>query len=494
MNLEQLSLTEISKKISNHEVSSVEVTENLIRHIEKTEPALHSFITVTADLALDAARKFDEMNIKGESFLLGGVPIAIKDLLCTKNIKTTCASRMLENFVPPYTATAVEKIEQAGGIIIGKTNMDEFAMGSSTETSYFGKTRNPWDLDCVPGGSSGGSASSVAAHQAYAALGSDTGGSIRQPAAFCGIVGLKPTYGMVSRFGLIAFASSLDQVGPMTKTVEDAALLMNVLSGYDSKDSTSAQVPISDFVMPLKKNLKGMKIGVPKEFFIDGMDLEVKASIEKAITQLEQLGCTMIPVSLPHTKYSLSVYYIIAPAEASSNLGRYDGVRYGLRTPGDNLNQMYEKTRSSGFGAEVKRRIMLGTYTLSSGYYDAYYLKAMKVRRLIKSEFDQVFQKVDCLVTPTTPTPAFRFGEKTQNPLSMYLADIFTISINIAGVPAISIPCGFSKNKPIGLQLIGKPFEESTILQVAYQYEQSTLSNQLKPNLKKIEEFSKNEL
>ncbi|HJT25467.1 MAG TPA: Asp-tRNA(Asn)/Glu-tRNA(Gln) amidotransferase subunit GatA, partial [bacterium] len=407
------------------------------------------------------------------------------DLLCTKGIRTTCASRMLETFKPPYNATVVEKLYSAGAVSVGKTNMDEFAMGSSTETSFYKKTKNPWNLNCVPGGSSGGSAACVSADQAFASLGSDTGGSIRQPAALCGIVGLKPTYGRVSRYGLIAFASSLDQIGPFGKDVEDCAIMMSAIAGHDPMDSTSADVPVPDYVAEAKKGVKGLKVGVPKEFFPDGMNGEVSVAVKDAISKLKSLGAEIVEVSLPSSPYGLAAYYVLAPSEASSNLARYDGVRYGLRVPGENIVEMYSKTRAAGFGTEVKRRIMLGTYALSSGYYDAYYVKALKVRRLIKQDYDKAFEKVDVIATPTAPNPAFRFGEKTGDPLSMYLEDVFTVSINITGLPGLSVPCGMSKSGlPIGLQLIGKTFDEATLLRTAYAYEQSTEWHKQKPALK----------
>lgn len=408
------------------------------------------------------------------------IPIAIKDNICIKDYLTTCSSRILEGFRPPYDATVITKLKDSGSIILGHANMDEFAFGSSTESSYYGVTRNPWNLDCVPGGSSGGSAAAVAAHEAIWALGSDTGGSIRQPASFCGVVGLKPTYGRVSRYGLIAFASSLDQIGPITKDVEDCALLLNLIAGHDEKDSTSANLPVPDFTRALTKDVKNIKIGIPKEYFIDGMDAEVKDSVLAAIEHLKGQGAQFIDISLPHTEYAVATYYILATAEASSNLARYDGVQYGLRcqpqqqrrTP---IIDMYEETRDQGFGAEAKRRIMLGTYALSSGYYDAYYLKAQKVRTLIKKDFDEAFRSCDAIITPTAPTTAFKIGEKTSDPLSMYLSDIYTISVNLAGIPALSIPCGFSESGlPIGLQIMGKPFDEEMLFRIAHTYEQGT--------------------
>lgn len=423
--------------------------------------------------------------MEGKATPLTGIPIAVKDNICTAGIRTTCASRILENFIPPYESTVTQRLKKAGYILTGKTNMDEFAMGSSTENSAFGVTKNPWDISRIPGGSSGGSAAAVAADECIAALGSDTGGSIRQPAALCGVVGLKPTYGMVSRFGLVAFASSLDQIGPITKTVYDAALIMNFIAGHDPKDSTSAPYPPKDFTRDLGRDIKGLKIGIPEEYFIEGTDKEVKDAVLSAVKILEDMGAVAIRISLPHTGYAVATYYILATSEASSNLARYDGVKYGLRIRGEDLIDMYMKTRSEGFGEEVKRRIMLGTYALSSGYYEAYYRKAQQVRTLIKKDFEDAFKSVDVIITPTSPTPAFKIGERISDPLKMYLSDIFTISVNLAGIPAISIPCGFSsENLPIGLQIMGKHFDEETILQVAYAYEQATGWYRRKPELK----------
>lgn len=486
MELHQKTIHEVSADLKAKKISSVELTKAVMDHLEKVEPKVQAFITVTRDAALKQAAEADQRLASGKDLTpLTGVPVAIKDLLCTKGVRTTCASKMLETFVPPYNATVVEKLYAVGAVSVGKTNMDEFAMGSSTETSYYKKTRNPWNLNCVPGGSSGGSAASVSSDQAFASLGSDTGGSIRQPAALCGIVGLKPTYGRVSRYGLIAFASSLDQVGPFGKDVEDCAIMMGAIAGHDPKDSTSADLPVPDYVAEVKKSVKGLKIGIPKEFFPDGLNKEVAEIVKKAITELEKQGAEVIEVSLPASPYGLAAYYVLAPSEASSNLARYDGVRYGLRVPGENIIEMYSKTRAAGFGSEVKRRIMLGTYALSSGYYDAYYLKALKVRRLIKQDYDKAFEKVDVIATPTAPNPAFRFGEKTGDPLSMYLEDVFTVSINITGLPGLSVPCGLSKTGlPIGLQLIGKAFDETTLLRTAYAYEKATEWHKQKPSLR----------
>ncbi|MBI4357934.1 MAG: Asp-tRNA(Asn)/Glu-tRNA(Gln) amidotransferase subunit GatA, partial [Candidatus Omnitrophica bacterium] len=410
---------------------------------------------------------------------LWGIPISVKDNIVTEGWETTCASQILKGFIPPYDATVIRKLREAGAIIFGKCNMDEFAFGSSCETSCYGPTRNPWNLDYVPGGSSGGSAAAVASGMALAALGSDTGGSIRQPASFCGVVGLKPTYGRVSRYGLVAFGSSLDQIGPITKTVEDAALLMNVLAGHDGLDSTSANVPVPDYTMFLGINVKGLRIGLPKEYFVKGLDPEVDKSIKEAVRVLQDLGAQVVEIDLPHMKYAVAVYYVVAVAEASSNLGRFDGVEYGFRHETQDLREMYFETRDQGFGAEAKRRILLGTFVLSAGYYDAYYLKGLKVRTLIKQDFDEAFKKVDVILGPTAPTPPFKLGEKLDDPLSMYLSDIYTISANLAGVPAMSIPCGFSRGGvtpplPIGMQLMAKPFDEETIFRVASAYENAT--------------------
>jgi aspartyl-tRNA(Asn)/glutamyl-tRNA(Gln) amidotransferase subunit A len=455
-------------------ISSVELTQQYLDRISKVEPKVKAFVTVTGDLALEQARRSDAVIAAGKAGPLTGIPVAIKDVMCTRGVKTTCSSKMLENFVPPYNASVVEKLNDAGAVMVGKANMDEFAMGSSTENSAFFTTHNPWNLDCVPGGSSGGSAVAVAAQEAVCALGSDTGGSIRQPAGFCSVVGMKPTYGRVSRYGLVAFASSLDQIGPLTQDVTDAALLMNVISGHDSRDSTSVPVPVPDYTKSLKTDLKGMKLGIPKEYYVEGMQPGVASAMKAAVKQLEALGARLEEVSLPHTPYSLAVYYIIAPSEASANLARYDGVKYGYSYKGDTMWESMEKTRGNGFGSEVKRRIMIGTYALSAGFYDAWYIKAQKVRALIRHEFDEVFKKYDALVTPTSPTVPFRIGEKADDPLSMYLSDVCTLPINIAGVPGISIPAGFVDGLPVGMQIIGKNFGEETILKVAYAYEQAT--------------------
>ena len=474
------SIRELHRQLIRKERSSLEITQEALDRIQALEPKVHSFLSVTSEYALEQARQVDAKIAAGEEIgLLAGIPIGIKDNMCTKGIRTTCASRILENFVPPYESTVTQKLKDAGAVMVGKTNLDEFAMGSSTENSAYQLTANPWDLERVPGGSSGGSAAAVASGECVVALGSDTGGSIRQPASFCGVVGMKPTYGLVSRYGLVAFASSLDQIGPFGQTVEDAAILLNAIAGYDANDATSLKVEIPDYVKSLKPDFQPrgrLRIGVIKETFGEGLDPIVEEVVTKAIAQLQSLGAEIHVISCPRFRYGLPTYYIIAPSEASANLARYDGVKYGLRTPdADNLLSMYTKTRAAGFGKEVKRRIMLGTYTLSAGYYDAYYLKAQKVRTLIKQDFEAAFEKVDVLVCPTAPTTAFKAGEKTEDPLSMYLGDLMTIPVNLAGLPGMSVPCGFDeKGLPIGLQLIGKVLREDQLFQVAYAYEQST--------------------
>jgi aspartyl-tRNA(Asn)/glutamyl-tRNA(Gln) amidotransferase subunit A len=472
----QLTIHEAHRLLKNRELSSVELTRACLERISEVEPKVRALVTVTDELALEQAKKADELLAKGDTSPLTGIPVVIKDNMCTRGIRTTCSSKMLENFVPPYNANVIEKLNQQGAVMMGKANMDEFAMGSSTEHSAFFPTHNPWDLTRVPGGSSGGSAVAVAAGEAIYALGSDTGGSIRQPAGFCSITGLKPTYGRVSRYGLVAFASSLDQIGPLTQDVTDCALVLNAIAGYDPRDSTSVPHPTPDFTKCLTTDLKGLNIGVPKEYFVEGMQPEVALAIRTAINKLEALGARIEwEVSLPHTPYALAAYYIIAPSEASANLARYDGVKYGFSYPDANsMWEAMEKTRQYGFGAEVKRRIMLGTYALSAGYYEAWYLKAQKVRTLIRQEFDQALNRFDVLVTPTSPTVPFKIGEKIDDPLQMYLSDVCTLPINIAGLPAISIPAGFADGLPIGMQIIGKPFGEETILKVAYAYEQAT--------------------
>lgn len=477
MEITELTVHELQEKLKNKELTVSEITKAYVDRINEKEKDVNAFITLLTDEAVDKAKDIEEKINNGElNSELAGIPIGIKDNICTKGIKTTCASKMLENFVSPYDATIMEKINSEGMINLGKLNMDEFAMGSSTEHSALAKTRNPWNLNTVPGGSSGGSAAAVAANLVPWALGSDTGGSIRQPASLCGVVGLKPTYGLVSRYGLVAFASSLDQIGPITKDVKDSAILLNLLVGHDEKDTTSLDMPKVDYVECLKNDVKGLKIGVPKEFFAEGLNEEVRASLEKAIEKYKELGAEVEEFSLDIAKYSLAAYYIIACAEASSNLGRFDGIRYGYRTPNyDSLEDIFVKSRSEGFGAEVKRRIILGTYVLSSGYYDAYYKKAQQVRTLVKKEFDKAFEKYDVILTPTSPIVAFEAGTKSNNPLEMYLADICTVSVNVAGLPGISIPCGVnSEGMPIGMQLIGNRFEEGKILNAAYTYEKAT--------------------
>ncbi len=483
--LAQLTLHEASGLLARKELSSADLTATILDRIEQTEGRVNAFITRTTELALEQAQAADERRARGETTPLTGIPGAIKDVICTNGVLTTCGSRILGNFVPPYDAHVTQRLRKSGLVMVGKTNMDEFAMGSSGETSAYGPTHNPWDLERVPGGSSSGSAAAVAAGECFYALGTDTGGSIRQPAALCGIVGLKPTYGRVSRFGLVAFASSLDQIGPLTKDVRDAALVLQHIAGHDPADSTSAPVDVPDFTAALTPDVKGLRVGVPQEYFHEAMDSGVRQAVEDAIRKFEEMGAQVDwDVSLPSTPYALAVYYIIAPSEASANLARYDGVKYGFsHLEGANMWDNMEKTRQHGFGDEVKRRIMLGTYALSAGYYDAYYLKALKVRTLIRREFDAAFEKYDVLLTPVSPTPAFRLGEKLEDPLQMYLSDVFTIPVNIAGLPAISIPCGFSAGLPVGLQIIGKPFAESTILRAAYAYEQATDWRARKPPL-----------
>lgn len=478
MSLRKLTLFELKDKFAKGEVSAGEIVKAYFQRMAVVESKVKAYITPARKDALTKEADDLDYTLRGwrKTLPLTAMPIAVKDNICTEGVKTTCGSRMLEGFVPPYDATVVSRLKAQGYFLIGKTNLDEFAMGSSTENSAFGPTRNPWNLACIPGGSSGGSAAAVAADLCVAALGSDTGGSIRQPAACCGVVGLKPTYGRVSRYGLVAFASSLDQIGPITKDVRDAALMLQVIAGHDPLDSTSADVPVPDYQKALKFNLRGMKVGVPMEFFAEGLDPEVELAVRKAIIKLQELKAEIRVISLPMMPYAVATYYLIATAEASSNLARYDGVKYGYRAAKEKgLLEMYMKTRQEGFGAEVKRRIMLGTYALSAGYYDAYYGKAQAVRTLIKRDFDEAFKDVDVIVTPTMPTPAFKLGEKVQDPMQMYLSDIYTISVNLAGVPAVVVPCGFSSGKlPIGLQIIGRPFEEDKILRAAYAYEQAT--------------------
>jgi len=484
LTINQLTIHEAHRLLKSKQLSSVELSRAYLERISQVEPEVHAFVTVTDEPALRQAQKADELIAAGDTNPLTGIPVLVKDNICTKGIRTTCSSKMLENFVPPYDAAVVEKLNDCGAVIIGKANMDEFAMGSSTENSALFITHNPWDLNRVPGGSSGGPAAAVAAGETIYALGSDTGGSIRQPAGFCSVIGLKPTYGRVSRYGLVAFASSLDQIGPLTQDVTDCALVLDAIAGYDSRDSTSVPYPTPDYTRCLTTDIDGLHIGVPKEYFVEGMQAEVATTLRAAISKLEELGARVEwEVSLPHTSCALAVYYIIAPSEASANLARYDGVKYGFSYQADSMWEAMEKTREHGFGAEVKRRIMLGTYALSAGYYDAYYLKAQKVRTLIRQEFDQAFEKFDALITPTSPTVPFKIGEKVDDPLQMYLSDVCTLPINIAGLPAISIPAGFADGLPIGMQIIGKPFSEETLLKIAYAYQQVTEWDKMKPEI-----------
>ena len=484
--MHRATLRQAGEDLQKKKYSAVELVEDVYRRIDAVEEKVRAFVHLTRDEALQQARAADEKIASGEKGPLLGIPIALKDLICTEGIRTTCSSRILDQFVSPYDATVAKRLKEAGAVIVGKTNMDEFAMGSSNENSWHHPTLNPWCGDRVPGGSSGGSAAAVAAHECVAALGSDTGGSIRQPASFCGVTGLKPTYGRVSRFGLVAFASSLDQIGPMTKTVEDAALLLNVIGGKDPLDSTSADISLPDFTQALDRDLKGLKMGIPKEYFSAGIDPEVQSAVEAAIQSLESLGMQKIEVSLQHTDYAVATYYILACAEASTNLSRYDGVKYGYRSEhSGNLMDMYQNTREEGFGEEVKRRIMLGTFVLSSGYYDAYYLKGQQARTLIKQDFEEALQQCDVIVGPVCPVPAFKLGEKLADPLQMYLSDIYTISANLAGIPAMSIPCGFTKSNrlPIGLQLMGRHFDEETLLAVGHRFQQINDAHLKHPNL-----------
>lgn len=475
MSLHTKNLAELSDELKNKNVSSVELTQHFLDRIEKFDNDLNSFVTLTKEHALAQAKAADKLLAKGEGKALTGVPIGQKDIFCTEGIKTSCGSKMLDNFISPYNATVVEKFNEVGVVMLGKLNMDEFAMGSSNETSFYGPVSNPWNTDCVPGGSSGGSAASVAARLAPAATGTDTGGSIRQPASLCGITGLKPTYGRVSRYGMIAFASSLDQAGPITQTAKDAALMLNVMSGFDPKDSTSLEKEVPDYTANLGKDLKGLKIGLPKEYFGEGMDSAVGDVINAAIEQYKKLGADIVDIELPNSGLSVPAYYVVAPAECSSNLSRFDGVRFGYRCDDpEDLEDLYKRSRSEGFGAEVKRRIMIGAYALSSGYYDAYYLKAQKVRHLISDDFKQAFKKVDVIMGPTSPNVAFNKGERSDDPIAMYLSDIYTIATNLAGLPGISVPAGFVTNMPVGLQIIGNYFDESRLLNVAHQYQLNT--------------------
>lgn len=477
--LNQLTISELTAKLAKREVSSRAVTQACLDQIQRVDGQVHAFLSHDAAAALAQADAADQAIAAGATPAqrpLLGVPIALKDVIAVKGQPLTCGSKILGKFISPYDATVAEKLKAAGAILVGRLNMDEFAMGSSTENSAFGVTRNPWDTTRIPGGSSGGSAAAVTADEVIATLGSDTGGSVRQPAALCGCVGMKPTYGRVSRYGLVAFASSLDQIGPLTKDVRDAATMLNVISGHDKRDSTSIPEPVPDYSEALGQSIKGLKLGLPREYMIGGLDPEVKRAIDAAVAQLTKLGAEVVEISLPHTDYAVATYYIIATAEASANLARFDGIRYGARVDGADPIELYSKTRGAGFGAEVKRRIILGTYVLSSGYYDAYYLRAQKVRTLIRQDFLKAFEQVDAIVAPTTPTAAFKIGEKSEDPLQMYLGDIFTLSCNLAGICGISVPCGFTSTPklPIGLQFIGQPFGEATLLRVAHAYEQST--------------------
>ena len=486
MKLYELTIADAHALLKKKQISSVELTRAVLERIVALDDRIGAYLTIAADGALKQAAKADELIAAGTCRPLTGIPVGIKDLICTRDLKTTCASKILENFLPPYDAMVIKKLRAENAVFLGKLNMDEFAMGSSNENSGFQLTRNPWDLTRIPGGSSGGCAAAVAADMCIGSIGSDTGGSIRQPASHCGVVGLKPTYGRVSRFGLVAFASSLDQIGPITKTVTDAALLFNVVAGHDPADSTSVPKDVPDYTGALGKGLEGVTVGIPKEYYdMEGLDPEVEAAVKQAIATVEGLGAKKIEVSLPLTEYVVAVYYVIAPSEASSNLARYDGVKYGFRDSGQNdLIDMYRNTRSKGFGPEVQRRIIIGTYCLSAGYYDAYYGKASQVRTLLVEDFKKAFEACDVILAPTAPTPAFKIGEKVDDPLTMYLSDIFTLSANLAGIPGISVPCGFSsEGLPIGLQIMGKHFDEEKLFQVAYQFEQATAFHQRKPNI-----------
>ena len=472
--LNKLTIADASAKLRSREITAVQLTRDCLDRIAAAEPKLHAFLTVTEKEALDQARTADARLAAGSAPPLCGIPLGVKDIYATKGVRTTCASRILETFVPPFDATVIERLRADGAVFVGKTNMDEFAMGSSTENSAFGTTTNPHDTARVAGGSSGGSAAAVAAHECLASLGTDTGGSIREPASFCGVVGIKPTYSRVSRFGVIAFASSLDQVGPFTKSVRDAALVLRTLAGKDVRDSTCSARPVPDYESALTGDVKGLRIGVPREYFVEGMQPEVEKSVRSALKNYESLGASTVEISLPHTGYAIAAYYLLATAEASANLARYDGIRYGLRVNAEDNIALYETTRAQGFGPEVKRRIMLGTFALSAGYYDAYYLKAQKVRTLIRKDFESAFEKCDLIVTPVAPTTAFKIGEKMNDPLTMYLSDIFTISVNLAGLPGMSMPCGHDANNlPIGVQLIAPPFAEETILRAGDAFERT---------------------
>ncbi|PIE70127.1 MAG: Asp-tRNA(Asn)/Glu-tRNA(Gln) amidotransferase GatCAB subunit A [Deltaproteobacteria bacterium] len=490
MTLYEKTIAEAAALLDKGDISSVELTQSVLDRIEKTDAAVGAYLTISAEQALEQAAAADKRIAAKTAGPLTGIPLSIKDLICTKGVRTSCASKMLDNFIPPYDAGVMERLNDAGAVMVGKVNMDEFAMGSTTENSAYQVTRNPWNTDTIPGGSSGGSAASVAADQCLGSLGSDTGGSIRQPASHCGVVGLKPTYGRVSRYGLVAFGSSLDQIGPLSKTVADCALLLQAISGHDPRDSTSVPEPVIDYTAAMKKDLdaglKGLTIGIPTEYVEqEGLSPDVDAAVKAAIKQMADLGATCVPVSLPHTRYAVAAYYVIAPSEASSNLARYDGVKYGFRDlPATSLMDMYQQTRSIGFGAEVKRRIIIGTYALSAGYYDAYYGKASQVRTLITEDFKNAFTTCDVLLSPVAPTPAFPLGSVVNDPLTLYLSDIFTLSANLAGIPGMSVPCGFSSNGlPIGVQLLGRHFDEGTLLRCAFQYEQAAAVTPKRPEL-----------
>ena len=482
--MHEKTIAELSLGLKNKDFSSQELTQAFLTRVKKLDPELNAFITVTEEIALASARAADDLLAKGEGGPLTGIPIAQKDIFCTKGVRSSCGSKMLDNFISPYDATVVERFNQAGAVMLGKLNMDEFAMGSSNETSFYGPVKNPWDTGTVPGGSSGGSASAVAARLVPGATGTDTGGSIRQPASFCGITGLKPTYGLVSRWGMIAFASSLDQAGPMARTAEDCALMLQAMAGFDPRDSTSVDQPVPDYSATLGTSLEGLRIGLPKEFFGEGLDPEIARLIHAAVDEYRKLGATVKEVSLPNMHLSGPAYYVVAPAECSSNLARLDGVRYGYRcTEPKDLKDLYMRSRGEGFGAEVKRRILIGTYALSAGYYDAYYLKAQKIRRLISEDFKRAYQEVDVIMGPTSPSVAFRFGEKSADPIAMYLSDIYTIAVNLAGLPGMSIPIGFSGSLPVGMQIIGNYFSESHLLNVAHRYQQVTEWHRRSPGL-----------
>jgi aspartyl-tRNA(Asn)/glutamyl-tRNA(Gln) amidotransferase subunit A len=483
--LHRLSIDDARAALRKRELTSLELTTAILERIDETEPEIGAFITLSADLALAQARAADERLAAGDASALCGIPVTIKDVILTRGLRSTAASRILGDFVPSYDATVTHRLLEAGAVCVGKANCDEFAMGSSTENSGFAVTHNPWNLSCVPGGSSGGSAAAVAAGHGLGSLGTDTGGSIRQPAAFCGVVGMKPTYGRVSRYGVVAYASSLDQVGPLGKTVPDCAHLLEAIAGHDRRDSTSIDQPTGHYHASLRPAVNNLRLGLPREYFVTGIQPEVEQAVRTAVRVLEELGAEVVEVSLPHTEYAIPAYYLVATAEASSNLARYDGLRYGRRSSGDGLLDTYQRTREEGFGTEVKRRIMLGTYALSAGYYDAYYLKALKVRTLIRNDFLRAFETCDAIITPTTPTTAFAIGAKTDDPLQMYLQDVFTVSVNLAGLPGLSLPCGFdTEGMPIGLQIIGRPLDEQMVLNVAYAYEQATEWHKQAPEIR----------